>query len=69
MSSDYSALVGKIRGKFPGMYDDMSDEALGKAVIAKHPEYQDLVKPIAPNGGWCARYSSPRQTPRLKGFQ
>jgi hypothetical protein len=43
MSSPYSALAGKVRAKFPGQYDDLSDDDLGKKVIAKHPEYQDLV--------------------------
>jgi hypothetical protein len=46
MSSQYSALAGKIRDKFPGQYDDLSDDDLGKKVIAKHPEYQDLVQSI-----------------------
>ena len=45
MSSPYSALAAKVRAKFPGTYDDMSDDALGQAVVQKHPEYQDLVQP------------------------
>jgi hypothetical protein len=43
MSSPYSALASKVRAKFPGAYDDLSDDALGQAVVQKHPEYQDLV--------------------------
>lgn len=46
MSSPYSALAAKVRAKFPGTYDDMSDENLGMAVIAKHPEYRDLLRTI-----------------------
>lgn len=40
-----SQLTDLIRQKFPGQYDDMKDDDLEKAVLAKHPEYQDLVKP------------------------
>jgi hypothetical protein len=46
MSSPYSALAGKIRAKFPGAYDDLSDDDLGKKIVDKHPEYKDLVRPI-----------------------
>jgi len=48
VASPYSALASKVRAKFPGAYDDLSDDDLGKKVIAKHPEYQDMVKPVAP---------------------
>jgi hypothetical protein len=38
-------LAQKIRAKFPGVYDDMDDATLEKAVLAKHPEYADLAEP------------------------
>ncbi|MFL6306899.1 MAG: hypothetical protein ACJ72H_25485 [Candidatus Sulfotelmatobacter sp.] len=38
-------LVEKIRGKYPGAYDDMDDAALTKAVLAKYPQYSDLAAP------------------------
>src|SRR6266850_7935147 len=37
-------LAQLIRDKYPNDYKDMSDEDLEKSVLAKHPEYQDLVK-------------------------
>lgn len=40
-------LAAKVRAKFPGVYDDMDDAALEKAVLAKHPEYADLAEPQA----------------------
>lgn len=46
-----SDLTTRIRAKFPGAYDDMSDADLEKAVLAKHPEYADLAskhEPTAP---------------------
>ncbi len=39
-----SELTTRIRAKFPGVYDDMDDAALEKAVLAKHPEYADLAQ-------------------------
>jgi hypothetical protein len=46
-------LAQKIRAKFPGVYDDMDDATLEKAVLAKHPEYADLAEPepAKPRGG------------------
>jgi hypothetical protein len=38
-------LAQKIRAKFPGVYDDMDDAALEKAVLSRHPEYADLAEP------------------------
>jgi hypothetical protein len=38
-------LVEKIRGKYPGAYDDMDDAALTKAILAKYPQYSDLAAP------------------------
>ncbi len=35
-------LAKKIRAKYPGHYDDMSDDDLETAVLSKHPEYKDL---------------------------
>lgn len=39
-------LAQRIRNKYPGEYDDMSDEELEKKVLAKFPEYADLVEPV-----------------------
>lgn len=41
-------LAQKIRAKFPGVYDDMDDAALERAVLAKYPEYADLSQPDKP---------------------
>ena len=38
-------LAKLIREKYPNDYSDMSDEELERAVLAKYPEYQDLVEP------------------------
>ena len=58
MSSPYSALAAKVREKYPDAYKDMSDEQLGKAVIAKYPQYGDMVKasstPSSTPGGYKA---------------
>lgn len=35
-------LADLIRAKYPGVYDDMDDAELEKAVIAKYPQYKDL---------------------------
>lgn len=40
-------LAALMRSKYPGAYDDLSDADLEKAVVAKYPEYQDLVTPVA----------------------
>lgn len=44
-------LAALVRQKYPGSYDDLPDADLEKAVLAKHPEYQDLAtapeKPLA----------------------
>ncbi len=39
-----SELSVKWRAKYPGVYDDMTDTDLDIAVLAKHPEYQDLAE-------------------------
>lgn len=44
MSTPANALVEKIRGKFPGAYDDISDSDLTQKILAKHPEYGDLAE-------------------------
>src|SRR6266567_4639658 len=44
-------LVEKIRGKYPGAYDDLDDAALTKAVLAKYPQYEDLARPSTPMPG------------------
>jgi hypothetical protein len=38
-------LAKLLRDKYPGTYDDMSDDELEKAVLAKYPEYKDLAEP------------------------
>lgn len=38
-------LAQRIRKKYPGEYDDLSDEELEKKVLSKYPEYADLVEP------------------------
>lgn len=43
MSSPYSALAAKVRAKYPGAYDSLSDDDLGKKIVAKYPQYQSLV--------------------------
>jgi hypothetical protein len=51
-----NALADKIRAKFPGAYDDMSDAQLAAAVVKKYPQYTDLSLPydkqIKRNGQW-----------------
>lgn len=71
MSTGPNALTTAIRGKFPGAYDDISDADLTKNVLAKHPEYSDMVpeaaqalnptvsKPPLPNQGKTPFEASP----------
>lgn len=46
--------ASKVRAKFPGSYDDMDDTTLAQKVVAKHPEYSDILPksfgtaPVAP---------------------
>jgi hypothetical protein len=47
-----SDLTDAVRAKYPGVYDDMKDDDLEKAILAKHPEYKDLAsnaKPSSPD--------------------
>lgn len=37
-------LAKLIRDKYPGQYDDMTDEELEKSVLEKYPDYADLAK-------------------------
>ena len=39
---DYQDFAKRIRGKYPGAYDDMDDLALAKKVVDKHPQYSDV---------------------------
>lgn len=56
MSSPYSALAAKVRARYPGAYDDLSDDDLGKKIVSKYPQYQDLVtKPESPIAGTLAK--------------
>lgn len=54
-------LAQKIRAKYPGAYDDMDDAALEKAILAKYPEYADLVEPDR-------SATAPTQEKSLSGF-
>lgn len=47
MSPAPNALTEKIRAKFPGVYDDLSDLELTKKILTKYPDYGDLVPEIA----------------------
>lgn len=38
---NYKELSSKMRAKYPGSYDDMSDEDLARKVISKFPQYSD----------------------------
>lgn len=38
-----SEFADKIRSKYPGAYDDMDDNTLTQKVLAKYPQYQDMV--------------------------
>lgn len=40
-------LVEKIRAKYPGAYDDLSDAQLTQKIIAKYPQYSDLARPYS----------------------
>ena len=44
-------LAQKVRAKFPGVYDDLSDSELEQKVIAKYPQYADMQGTPAPNAG------------------
>lgn len=37
-----------IRNKYPDIYNDLDDDELEKFVIAKHPEYEDLIEKEEP---------------------
>jgi hypothetical protein len=39
--------AGKIRTKYPGQYDDLSDSQLTNKIIAKYPEYADMVNVVS----------------------
>lgn len=42
MSTPASPLVTQMRSKFPGAYDDLSDQDLESKVLAKYPQYKDM---------------------------
>ncbi len=39
---NYKELASKIKAKYPGQYDDMSDIDLAKKIVAKYPVYSDI---------------------------
>lgn len=41
-------LAAKVRAKYPGAYDDWDDATLEQKVLAKYPQYADLVEPDPP---------------------
>ena len=45
-----SQLSAKVRAKYPGAYDDLSDADLEAKVLAKYPEYKDLAEAPSPPG-------------------
>ena len=42
LGSQSQTLAQKVRAKFPGVYDDLSDSELEQKVIAKYPQYADM---------------------------
>src|SRR5258706_15994025 len=38
-----SEFANKIRTKYPGQYDDLSDTDLTSKILSKHPQYNDMV--------------------------
>jgi hypothetical protein len=40
-----SAFAAMIRAKYPGAYDDLSDDDLARKTLAKYPQYSDLLPP------------------------
>jgi len=42
--SESSSLASQIRKKYPGVYDDLNDKDLEKKVLAKYPQYKDLLQ-------------------------
>lgn len=47
---DEQTLAQRVRAKYPGQYDDLSDAELETRVLAKHPEYGDLRRTKADEG-------------------
>lgn len=39
----YAELGAKVKAKYPGQYDDLANDELGKLTLAKYPEYSDIV--------------------------
>src|SRR3990167_3315822 len=40
----------KVKAKYPGTYDDLSDDEVGRRVKAKYPEYNDFTDvPVTPS--------------------
>lgn len=47
---DYKEFASKIRGKYPGTYDDLDDQTLAQKIVQKYPQYSDVTfeeKPTA----------------------
>lgn len=61
-----SELTKRVRAKYPGVYDDMDDATLEKAVLAKHPEYADLAQPTEAKPSAAA--PKPSETPSKIGM-
>lgn len=41
--SQIQDFAGRVRAKFPGAYDDLDDVTLAQKVVARHPEYTDML--------------------------
>ena len=57
--------AARIRAKYPGAYDDLSDQDLTHRILAKYPEYADMVDFNAPKGPIL----SPQVKPDAANFQ
>lgn len=58
-------LAGLIRSKYPGQYDDLSDEELESKVTDKYPEYKDLTVPQTEEPGLLSKITDFATKPLL----
>jgi hypothetical protein len=54
-------LAQKVRAKYPGVYDDLDDATLERQILAKYPDYQDLVEKSPDR-------ETPKQEKSVSGF-
>jgi hypothetical protein len=50
-TSSGSQILQNLRAKFPGSYDDLSDDVLAQKLVARHPEYADAFPAAQPSQG------------------